>query len=217
MTSTLIIHERVRDFDLRLTTQPGVFAHRALDLGTRLLIDAMHVSPTARVLDIGCGYGAIGIVAAKLAPRGEVVLVDSDIRATRLTQRNIELNQVGNATVILGDGVHDLPPKSRFDVVVSNPPTHSGREVLDDMVAGAYKVLKARGQLYLVINRLLSLQREVEVVFGSSEVVARSKGFVVIRAQKQQLQRGDDAVDSPERWREDPSPPPKRRRQGSRA
>src|SRR4051794_37797811 len=77
MTTTAIIHERVRDVDLRLTTQAGVFAHKGLDLGTRLLIEAMHVTPTAKVLDIGCGYGAIGITAAKLATKGEVVLVDS--------------------------------------------------------------------------------------------------------------------------------------------
>ena len=210
MTSTAIIHEKVRGFDLRLTTQAGVFAHRGLDLGTRLLIEAMRVPPTAKVLDIGCGYGSIGIVGAKLATKGEAVLVDSDIRATRLAQRNIELNGVANASIILGDGVHDLPPKSRFDVVASNPPTHSGREVLDDIVAGAYKVLKPRGNLYLVINRLLSLKREVEDVFGNSEVVARSKGFVVIRAQKQPPKRDDDALEGA--WREEPVASTRRRR-----
>jgi 16S rRNA (guanine1207-N2)-methyltransferase len=179
-----IVQERVRDIDLQLITQPGVFAHRGLDPGTRLLIEAMRVSPTSRVLDLGCGYGAIGIVAAKLATRGHVVLVDADIRATRLAQRNLALNGVTNAEVVLGDGVHDLPPKSRFDVVASNPPTHSGREVLEDFVTGAYKVLRPRGQLFLVINRLLSLKREVEQVFGNGETVARAKGYVVVRAVK---------------------------------
>ena len=176
--------ETIRGFELRLQTQPGVFAHRELDEGTRLLIEAMRVSPTARVLDWGCGYGAIGIVAARLATRGHVTLVDTDVRATRLAQRNLETNGVENAEVILGDGLHDLPPKTRFDVILSNPPTHSGREVLDDFVASAYKALRPRGQLYLVINRLLSLRREVEHVFGNSETAARHKGFVVIRAVK---------------------------------
>jgi 16S rRNA (guanine1207-N2)-methyltransferase len=178
------ILETVRGFDLRLQTQPGVFAHRELDEGTRLLIEAMRISPTANVLDWGCGYGAIGIVAAKLATRGHVTMVDVDVRATRLSQRNLELNEIENAEVVLGDGVHDLPPKTRFDVILSNPPTHSGREVLDDLVASAYKALKPRGQLYLVINRLLSLRREVESVFGNAEIAARHKGFVVLRAVK---------------------------------
>ncbi|HLF79006.1 MAG TPA: methyltransferase [Dehalococcoidia bacterium] len=190
MKNTLIT-ERVHGFDLRLETRPGVFSQHEIDTGTRMLIDAMHVSPTARVLDLGCGYGAIGIVAAKLAVRGSVVLIDADIRATRLAQRNLELNGVTNAEVILGDGVHDLPPKSRFDVIASNPPTHSGREVLDDFVDGAYKLLKPRGTLYLVVNRLLSLRREVERVFGAAQVVEQSKGFVVIKAVKTPRQRDE--------------------------
>ena len=180
-----MIQERIRDFDLRFATQPGVFAHRSLDLGTLLLIEALQISPKAKVLDLGCGYGAIGVVAAKLAPQGEAVLVDCDIRATRLAQRNLDLNSLTNATVILGDGCRDLPPKTRFDIVASNPPTHSGREVLDELVAESHRVLKPRGRLYLVVNRLLSLRREVDKVFGNSEVVARSKGFVVIRAVKE--------------------------------
>jgi 16S rRNA (guanine1207-N2)-methyltransferase len=162
-----------------------------VDFGTRLLIEAMHVSPTAKVLDIGCGYGVIGIVAARLAVRGHVTMVDPDIRATRLAQKNLELNGITNAEVILGDGVLDLPPKAKFDVVVTNPPTHSGREVLDEIVAGSYKVLKPRGSLYLVINRLLSLRREVEDVFGGAEAVAHSKGFVVLKATKQPRTHGE--------------------------
>jgi 16S rRNA (guanine1207-N2)-methyltransferase len=188
----LLIRQQLRGFDLQLATQAGVFSHRAIDAGTRLLIENMRVSPAARVLDLGCGYGAIGIVAAKLATRGHVVLVDSDIRATRLAERNLKLNGVTNAEVILGDSVHDLPPKSRFDVVASNPPTHSGREVLDDFVHGAYQVLKPRGRLYLVINRLLSLKREVEEVFGVAEVADREKGFVVLSAVKAARIPGDE-------------------------
>jgi 16S rRNA (guanine1207-N2)-methyltransferase len=182
----------LRGFDLRFESQPGVFSHGELDTGTEVLIEGMRVSPTAHVLDLGCGYGAIGIVAAKLAVRGHVTLIDSDIRATRLAQRNLALNGIENAEVILGDGFRDLPPKARYDVIVSNPPTHSGREVLDEMVAGAYKALKPRGQLFLVINRLLSLRREVERLFGNTETVGREKGFVVIRAVK--VHRADIAT-----------------------
>ena len=182
----------LRGFDLHFDTHPGVFSHGELDEGTALLIEAMRVSPTAKVLDLGCGWGAIGVVAAKLATKGHATLVDSDIRATRLAERNLALNGVENAEVILGDGLRDLPPKSHFDVVASNPPTHDGREVLDEMVEGAYKVLRPRGQLYLVINRLLSLRRKVEDLFGPTETIARHKGFVVIRAQK--IHKADTAT-----------------------
>jgi 16S rRNA (guanine1207-N2)-methyltransferase len=186
------IHATLRGFDLRFETQPGVFSHDGIDTGTRLLIEAMRVAPHARVLDLGCGYGVIGIVAAKLATRGHVTLIDSDIRATRLAEHNLALNAVENADVILGDAFRDLPEKTHYDVIVSNPPTHDGRDVLDEMVAGAYKALKPRGQLFLVINRLLSLRREVDQTFGNSEVVAREKGFMVIRAVK--LHKADVAA-----------------------
>ncbi len=189
----LLISEHLRDFDLRFETRPGVFAQHSVDTGSKLLIVAMHVSPTARVLDLGCGYGPIGIVAAKLASKGSAVLVDADIRATRLAQKNLELNGIANAEVVLGDGWHDLPPKSRFDVVVSNPPTHAGRDVLDDFVEGAYRVLKPRGQMYFVVNRLLSLRKEVEKVFGNVETAAQSKGFVVIHATKTHRLESEEA------------------------
>jgi 16S rRNA (guanine1207-N2)-methyltransferase len=192
----VVITPRLRDFDLRLQTAPGVFSHREVDTGSQLLVDVMRVSPTARVLDLGCGYGVIGIVAAKLATRGRVVLVDPDIRATRLAEHNLALNGIENAEVVLGDGWHDLPPKSRFDVVASNPPTHQGREVLDDMVAGAYKLLRPRGQMYMVVNRLLSLRREVDAVFGNSDIVARDGGFIVIRAVKVPKTHGDEDYDA---------------------
>jgi 16S rRNA (guanine1207-N2)-methyltransferase len=191
------IFASLRGFDLRFETQAGVFSYRDLDTGTRLLIEAMKVSKTARVLDLGCGYGAIGVVAAKLATQGHITLIDSDIRATRLSEHNLAMNGIDNAVVVLGDGFRDLSPKTKFDVIASNPPTHSGREVLDEMVASAYKALRPRGLLYLVINRLLSLRREVESVFANSEVVAREKGFVVIRATKVhkiQIESSEDAL-----------------------
>src|SRR5262245_47990498 len=112
--ATAQITERIRGFDLRLTTQTGVFSQKEADPGTLLLIEAMHVSPTAKVLEIGCGYGVIGIVAAKLATKGHVTMVDPDIRATRLSQKNLEANDVTNAEVVLGDGVFDLPPKAKY-------------------------------------------------------------------------------------------------------
>jgi len=192
--TTTITQARLRGLELRLATQPGVFAAHGVDAGTALLIEALRVTPTARVLDLGCGAGAIGIVAAKLATRGAAVLVDCDLRATRLAQHNLELNGVTNAEVVLGDGVHDLAPKARFDLVASNPPTHSGREVLQDFVAGAYRVLRPRGALYMVFNRLPSLSRDIEAVFGNVEVVARSKGFVVVRAVKQPREREREGV-----------------------
>jgi 16S rRNA (guanine1207-N2)-methyltransferase len=105
----------------------------------------MGVAADAHVIDLGCGYGVIGIVAARLAPDGHVTLIDTDIHATRLAEQNLALNGATNATVILADAARDLPPDARYDIIATNPLTHSGREVLNDFVTTAHAVLHPAG------------------------------------------------------------------------
>lgn len=111
-------------------------------------------------------------------------MVDSDIRAVRLAEQNATLNGATNAHVVLGDVTIDLPPRLRFDLVVSNPPTHSGKEVLARFVDESYAVLRPGGRMFVVVNRLLSIRAMMAERFGEVEQVARRKGFVVLAAQK---------------------------------
>src|SRR4029077_15629492 len=131
-----------------------------------------------------------GLSMAGALTRGEVWMVDSDIRAVRLTQRNIELNHIQNAHVVLSDITLDLPRK-RFDLVLSNPPTHSGKEVLASFVNESFEVLRPGGWLYLVVNRLLSVRETIASSFGNVELVKKKKGFIVLRAQKKHLPPGE--------------------------
>jgi 16S rRNA (guanine1207-N2)-methyltransferase len=171
---------------LRFRTQPGVFSADGPDEGSLLLLDAVlpATKPHLVALDLGTGVGLIGLSLAGLLTRGKVWLVDTDVRAVRLAEDNIRLNKVTNAHVVLGDITLDLPPKLRFDLVVSNPPTHSGKEVLASFVDESYRVLRPGGSLYVVVNRLLSIRAMMEETFGVVDQVARRKGFVVFRAQK---------------------------------
>jgi 16S rRNA (guanine1207-N2)-methyltransferase len=183
------------DRRLTLRTQPGVFSQYGPDEGTLLLLDVVvpRIKPHATVLDLGAGIGIIGIAVAGLLTRGEVWMVDSDVRATRLTEENMRLNRVENAHVILGDISLDLPDRLRFDLVLSNPPTHSGKDVLTSFVGESYEVLRPGGSLYLVVNRLLSVRDMMESVFGNVEQVERHKGFIVLRSEK--LRRERDWLD----------------------
>jgi 16S rRNA (guanine1207-N2)-methyltransferase len=176
---------------LRFDTQPGVFSHDGPDEGTLLLLGAVlpTLKPHQKVLDLGCGVGLIGLAAAGALARGEVWMVDSDVRAVRLTEQNIRLNGVENAHVILGDVTVDLPPV-RFDLVLSNPPTHSGKDVIAAFVGESYEVLRPGGRLYLVVNRLLSVKNVMGVTFGNAEQVERRKGFIVLRAEKERVRAG---------------------------
>lgn len=172
-------------------TQAGVFSQDGPDEGTVLLLDVAlpRVKPHQTVLDLGAGVGIIGVVVAGLLTRGEVWMVDVDVRAARLAEENVRRNGISNAHVVLGDITLDLPPKLRFDLVLSNPPTHSGKEVLESFVSEAYDVLRPGGSFYVVVNRLLSVRDMMAERFGSVEQVERRKGFLVLRAERQRRSR----------------------------
>lgn len=176
----------VADRSLQFLTQAGVFSADGPDEGSLLLLEAVlpAVKPHMTVADLGSGIGLIGLSLSGKLSRGEVWMVDSDIRAVRLAEQNMTLNEVTNAHVVLGDVTLDLPRKLRFDLVVSNPPTHSGKEVLARFVDESYVVLRPGGRMYVVVNRLLSIRAMMSERFGDVEQVARRKGFVVLAAQK---------------------------------
>ncbi len=101
-------------------TSSSVFSKRRIDLGTRLLIETMILPKTGCVLDVGCGYGAVGIVTAALNPKLRVIMTDVNVRAVRLARKNLPLNKINNAEVLYGhfyEPVEDL----RFDCILSNP------------------------------------------------------------------------------------------------
>jgi 16S rRNA (guanine1207-N2)-methyltransferase len=181
----------VADRTLRFRTQPGVFSSDGPDVGSHLLLDAVLpvVKPHMVVVDLGTGVGLIGLSLAGLVTRGEMWMVDSDIRAARLAAENAQLNGITNAHVVLGDVTLDLPSSLRCDLVVSNPPTHSGKEVLLRFVDESYALLRPGGRMYVVVNRLLSIRAMMCERFGDVEQVARRKGFVVLAAQKQRRRR----------------------------
>jgi 16S rRNA (guanine1207-N2)-methyltransferase len=172
---------------LSFQTQPGVFSQYGPDDGTLLLLDVVlpRIKPQMTVLDLGTGIGIIGVVAASRVPRGEIWMVDVDVRAVRLAEENVRLNGIENAHVLLSDITLDLPAGLRFDLVLSNPPTHSGKEVLQSFVDEAYDRLRPGGSLYVVVNRLLSIRDMMDETFGNVEQVERRKGFLILRSGKE--------------------------------
>lgn len=161
-------------------TKPGLFSKDKIDSGSRLLIENMIINPNDIVLDIGCGYGVIGLVAASLAFKSKVYLVDTDIRATKYSKININLNHLENVEVLASDGFEAVP-NTRFNVVVSNPPSHLPKETMIEFICGAKKQLKNGGKLYFVNEKRLKplIKREFERVFGNYEAVAQNSTHVV--------------------------------------
>ncbi len=168
----------------RFLTDRGVFSYGHVDRGTRLLLEALEVGPEDEVLDMGCGYGVVGVVAAVLAPRGRVVMVDVNARAVELARENARRAGLANVEVLHGDLYAPVAGR-RFDVIATNPPIRAGRRVVRAVVEGARQHLKPGGRFYLVARTAhgaKTLGRLVEQVFGHAEEVERGGGYRVYRA-----------------------------------
>jgi len=175
----------LRGYAFRLALREGVFARGALDGGTRMLIEAVEVQPGDRALDLGCGGGIVGMLLARLAPRGHVDLVDSDTAAVALARENLRANQIGNAAVYAGDGLEALPGTT-FDLIATNPPFHLGRrqttEIARRFIAMSAGALRAGGRLYVVANRFLPYERDMLEAFGDLREVAGDRCYKVLQA-----------------------------------
>lgn len=164
-------------------TKGGLFSKNEVDPGTRMLIEKMEINPADTVLDMGCGYGPIGIVAASLAKSGKVYMVDVDIRAIKYSQINAELNMADNVEIFGSDGFEKLDGL-QFDKIMSHPPTHASNEVLTDFIEGAKEHLKPQGVLYFVTEKRVKpfIRREFERVFGDYEEIASEKEWILSSA-----------------------------------
>lgn len=174
----------VRGLELRLRTDAGVFSRGGLDRGSELLAEALGLGPCELILDLGCGYGVLGIVAARLSQGGHVILTDVNERAAALARANVKANGLTNAEVRVGDlyePVRDLA----FDHIVCNPPIRAGRAVVDRIVSEAPAHLFERGHLWLVARTRQgadALRERMARTFGNAEIVRRGSGYKVLRS-----------------------------------
>ncbi len=163
-------------------TDAGVFARGKLDRGTRLLIEAVDIPEGSVVLDLGCGYGPIGIAAAVLCPTCRVYMIDVNERACGLTRRNATLNGAANVEVRCGAGFQPVKGM-KFDLVLSNPPIRAGKRVLFGIIEEAAQHLKPGGRLVLVAQTkqgAKSLLRKLAEVFPTAREVEKGGGYRVM-------------------------------------
>ena len=162
-------------------TRAGVFSRDGLDPGTELLINCMDIRPTDQVLDWGCGWGALGMVAARLAGRGRAMLVDSNIRAIACAKNNLKRNQIRNAAARVKDArVYD--GKEKYDLIVSNPPLHDGNAAAHPLIEGAFHALRPGGRLMLVVMRPEPYLKHIRRIFGQGQIAARKDGYAALVA-----------------------------------
>ncbi len=172
------------DEQLRLASLPGVFSAGRLDEGTSLLLDVLQVRPAERVLDLGCGYGIIGILAARQGAAW-VDLVDSNLLAVAAARENLRRTAITNAEALPSDALSAVQER-RYGLIASNPPFHSGKAV-DYHMAEAFiqqsrVALENGGRLVLVANRFIRYDRLLVQHFSRVETLAETRSFHVLAA-----------------------------------
>lgn len=181
--SEVRFHTTLRGHDCSFTTTWGLFSPRVIDAGTQLLIDNLEINVDDICLDLGCGYGAIGIAMAKCAQQGKVYMVDKDFVAVEYARRNVEQNHLNNCKILLSNGFSHLPDV-KFDVIATNLPANVGKELLQIFFTDAMRYLKENGKLYVVtISGLRTfIKRNFMEIFGNYHKVKQRNTHTVALA-----------------------------------
>lgn len=170
---------------LTYTTDHGVFSRQRLDYGSRVLMDAIDIGDAKSMLDVGCGYGTMGIALKSVHEDLQVLMTDVNKRAISLAKENIKCNNLEGIDVIESDvyeNVHD-----RYDLVISNPPIRAGKKVVSAIISRSYDHLNEGGRLVIVIQKKQgapSAKKLMEEIFGNATVIKKDKGYYILQSYK---------------------------------
>lgn len=169
-------------------TDAGVFSKSEVDFGSRVLIDAFEMPELEGVLlDVGCGYGPIGLAIAKAYPDRMVYMMDINERAVALSRKNAENNGIQNVRIFESDGLSAIAEDIQAAAILTNPPIRAGKETIFRFYEEAYKQLAELGELWVVIQKKQgapSTVSKLEGMFSEVDIVEKKKGYWIIRAKK---------------------------------
>lgn len=171
-------------------TDNGVFSKNKVDYGSQVLLEtvASQVHIGEKVLEIGCGYGPIGLGLAKVDSSKSVHMTDVNERALHLAQKNAEINLIENV-LIYKSSVFEHVEEKNFQAIISNPPIRAGKRVVHQILKEAYDYLDNEGQLFIVIQRKQgapSAKKKMKEVYGNVERLALDKGYWVLVSTKKE-------------------------------
>lgn len=172
---------------LKFLTDAGVFSKDRVDFGTNVLLNAITDEDliNKKIIDVGCGYGVIGLCVAKRYPTTVVDLVDVNLRALELTNINKESNKIENARIYESNAYSSVVDK--YDLIITNPPIRAGKDVVWNIVIGGYEFLNSGGAIYVVIQKKQgapSLIKEMNSIYKEVLIVEKKNGYNIIKGVK---------------------------------
>lgn len=174
-----MITTQIKGISLEIETYPELFSPSAIDIGTLAMLNETGFQQGDRVLDLGCGCGVVGILAAKLIGAENVTMCDISEKAVMVSRLNAERNGVGGVEVYQSDGLRDLPERE-FTLILSNPPYHTDFSVAKRFIEDGFKRLELGGRMVMVTKRLDWYKNRLTAVFGGVKVIERDGYFVFI-------------------------------------
>ncbi|MDN6640357.1 MAG: class I SAM-dependent methyltransferase [Tetragenococcus halophilus] len=173
--------------NFQFITDSGVFSKNTVDYGSRVLIQAFNWEelPEGKILEVGCGYGPIGLAVAHASGR-QVEMTDVNERAVYLAEQNAVKNQVENVDIHLSNIYADVHEKN-YAAILSNPPIRAGKKVVHQIIEEGYDYLQEAGTLTIVVQKKQgapSAQKKMDEVFSNATVIKKDKGYYIIQSIK---------------------------------
>lgn len=181
----IVFSTSLRDQFLSFNSTWGLFSPREVDEGSELLLRYIELKETDDCLDLGCGYGVIGLTLARLAREGRTTLVDKDFVAVEYARKNAAVNRINNVDILLSNGFDQIRDR-QFDVIASNIPAKVGNELMTLFFFDAFTQLRPGGRIYVVtVNGLRDyIKRVFREQFGNYSKLKQGKHYTVAMASK---------------------------------
>lgn len=175
----------LRNHHLVFETDNGVFSKKEVDFGSSVLIESFIMPEVAGdILDLGCGYGPVGLSLAKDFPDRHIEMIDINERAIELAKKNSELNRIQNVS-IFSSNLFDMLQNKKFAVILTNPPIRAGKKTVHAIFEQSLEHLHAKGELWVVIQKKQGAPSAIEKLqslFNKVEIMNKKKGYFIIKA-----------------------------------
>lgn len=172
------------EMELKFHTNDKVFSPKAIDIGTKSMLSIVSFAPTDKVLDLGCGYGVVGIYAGQFVGPSQVTMSDISEDALKLAKENVLLNNMDGIKIVKSNGLDDIDD-SDFTLILANPPYHEDFSVPKNYIEKGFKKLTVGGKLYLVTKRKEWYKKKLINVFGGTKI-HEIDGYYVFEAERRE-------------------------------